>query len=51
MSKPKDATKPYGPPRWWESASGAPLAYLLVLGGLLAALVLLKKFLTLTGLV
>lgn len=51
MPVTKNATKPYGPPRWWESASGAPLAYFLVLGGLLGALALLKKILLMTGLV
>jgi len=40
-SKPK----PYGPPRWWETMAGAPLAYFIVLGGLLGALFLLKKLL------
>lgn len=42
--------KPYGPPRWWESAAGAPLAYFVVLGGSLGGLVLVKELLVIVGL-
>lgn len=31
-----------GPPRWWETMAGAPLAYFMVLGGLFGVLFLLK---------
>lgn len=37
--------KPGGPPKWWETMAGAPLAYFMILGALFGALFLLKKLL------
>ncbi|MNL22492.1 hypothetical protein D3C87_1438420 [compost metagenome] len=51
MKDAKNSSKPYGPPRWWESASGAPLAYFLVLGGGFATLALLKELFVLMGVI
>lgn len=45
MNTQKSKPKQYGPPRWWETMAGAPLAYFMVLGGLFLALFLLKKLL------
>lgn len=45
MNPKMNQPKPCGPPKWWETMAGAPLAYFMVLGALFGVLFLLKKLL------
>lgn len=42
MMDSKKSPKPYGPPRWWESATWAPLAYFAVIAAGIGILALVK---------
>lgn len=43
MALRKKSPGPSGPPKWWETMAGAPLAYFLLLAGLFGVLVLMKR--------